>query len=102
MGTENQGLLSNRDGFTVFRFGEHTTRFRAPYSLERYTEVKKWDNGYIVVRAKYSHKVDVKEEYMDLVPILKDLYSDTAAFLEPIEGVRSGYDDFAETSDRGH
>lgn len=28
MGTENQALLSNRGGFTVVRFGEHTIRFR--------------------------------------------------------------------------
>ncbi len=37
MSTENQTLLSNRDGFTVFQFGKHTIRFRVPYSLERYT-----------------------------------------------------------------
>ena len=36
MGTENQAVLSNRDGFTVFRFGKYTIRFRAPYSPERY------------------------------------------------------------------
>lgn len=53
MGTENQALLSNRDGFTVFQFGKHTIRFRAPYSLERYTEIKEWDNGHLVVMAKY-------------------------------------------------
>ena len=40
MGTENQAVLSHRDGFTVFRFGKYTIRFRAPYSLERYTEIK--------------------------------------------------------------
>ena len=41
MGTENQAVLSNRDGFTVFRFGKYTIRFRAPYSLERYTKSRK-------------------------------------------------------------
>ena len=49
MGTENQALLSNEDGFTVFRFDGHTIRYRSPYSLERYTAVKEWDNGYLVV-----------------------------------------------------
>ena len=85
---ENQALLSNQDGFTVFRFGKHTIRFRAPYSLERYTEIKEWDNGYLVVMAKYRHLTEPEEEYIDMVPILKDLFFDAAAFLVPIKGVR--------------
>ena len=40
MGAENLALLSNKDGYTVFQYGKHTIRFRAPYSLERYTEIK--------------------------------------------------------------
>lgn len=35
----NMAVLNNRDGFTVFQYGKHTIRFRAPYSLERYTEI---------------------------------------------------------------
>lgn len=91
MGTDNQALLSNRDGFTVFQFGKHTIRFRAPYSLERYTEIKEWDNGYMVVMAKYSHNAELEEDYIDLVPILKDLFFDAKAFLNPIKGVRVCY-----------
>ena len=87
MGTDNHAVLSNRDGFTVFQFGNHTIRFRAPYSLERYTQVKKWDNGYIVVMAKYSHNAEPIEEYIDLVPILKDLFFDAEEFLSPINSV---------------
>ena len=41
--------------FTVFRFDGHVIRFRAPYSLERYTKVKEWDQGYLAVMAKYRH-----------------------------------------------
>lgn len=92
MGTENQAVLSNRDGFTVFRFGKYTIRFRAPYSLERYTEIKEWDNGYLVVMAKYAHNETPEEEYIDLVPILKDLFFDAVAFLAPIKGVRVYYE----------
>ena len=84
---ESQAFLSCRNGFTVFRFGKHTIRFRAPYSLERYTEVKEWDNGYLVVMAKYSHNEMPEEEYIDLVPVLKNLLFDTTAFLMPIKGV---------------
>lgn len=92
MGTESQALLSHRDGFTVFRFGVYTIRFRAPYSLERYTQVKDWDNGYLVVMAKYAHNSEPEEEYIDLVPVLKNLFFDAAAFLLPIKGVRVCYE----------
>ena len=42
--------------YTVFAFGGVVLRFRAPDCLQAYTEVKEWDNGYLVVMAKYSHK----------------------------------------------
>ena len=92
MDLANQAVLSSRDGFTVFQFGKHTIRFRAPYSLEHYTSVKEWDNGYIVAMAKYAHNPQPEEEYIDLVPILKDLYIDAAAFLSPIKGVTVSYE----------
>lgn len=87
MDMKNQAVLSSRDGFTIFQFGEHTIRFRAPYSLEYYTEVKKWDHGYIVAMAKYAHNPQPEEEYIDLLPILKNLFMDAEDFLSPIEGV---------------
>ena len=92
MDAGNQATLSNQDGYTVFQFGKHTIRFRAPYSLERYTEIKEWDNGYLVVMAKYSHNANPEEEYIDLIPILKDLFFDVAAFLTPIKGVTVCYE----------
>lgn len=85
-------ILNSRDGYTVFRFGPHTLRFRAPYSLERYTRVKEWNRGYLVVDAKYKHNNEDEEEYIDLVPVLKDLYFDPEAFLAPIKGVKIEYD----------
>lgn len=85
---ERQALLGNENGYTVFQFGHEVIRFRAPYSLERYTEVKEWDQGYLVVMAKYSHNDKPEEEYIDLVPILQDLYFDTDAVLPQIKGVR--------------
>ena len=88
----NRALLYHRDGFTVFQYGKHTIRFRAPYSLERYTQIKEWDNGYLVVMAKYSHNEEPEEEYIDLVPILRNLFFDVAAFLTPIRGVEICYE----------
>lgn len=42
---------------------------------------------YIVVMAKYSHNRETEEEYIDLVPTLKNLYLDTDEFLNPIKEV---------------
>ena len=83
-----QALLSNEANYTVFRFGDKTIRFRAPYSLERYTGIQEWDHGYLVVLAKYRHDPNPEEEYIDLVPILKNLYFDPDEFLAPIKGVK--------------
>ena len=79
--------LSNEKNYTVFQFGNHVIWFIAPYSLERYTAVKEWDKGYLVVMAKYKHNEKPEEEYIDLVPILQNLYFDVDKFLNPIKGV---------------
>ena len=80
-------FLSNKDGFTVFKYGNYVIRFKAPYSLEKYMEVKQWDDGYLVVMAKYKELPEV-EEYIDLIPILEMLYYDVDDFLKPIKEVR--------------
>ena len=41
--------------------------------------------------AKYSHAPQPEEEYIDLKPILRDLYIDSATFLKPIKNVRIAY-----------
>ncbi len=87
----DEAILSNAEGFTAFSFGGYNIRFRAPYSLERYVDVVKWDSGYLIVLAKYSHRTEPEEEYIDLKPILNDLYIDSTAFLKPIKSVRIAY-----------
>ena len=87
----NEAILSSGDGFTAFCFGKYNIRFRAPYSLERYVDVLQWDNGYLVVLAKYGHNPEPEEEYIDLKPILDGLYIDTDKFLKPIKSVRIAY-----------
>ncbi len=71
---QSTATLGNSNGFTEFRFRDALIRFCAPYSLERYTRVKRWDAGYLVADARYSHNAGDEEECIDLVPILKDLY----------------------------
>ncbi len=89
--SSSEAILSSGDGYTIFRFGGYNVRFKAPYSLERYISVKEWENGYIVVIAKYTHSDEPEEEYIDLAPILEDLYIDKAEFLRPIKKVTVHY-----------
>ena len=79
--------LENDAGFSVFFFRNRVIRFKAPYSQERYTSVKEWDNGYLVVIAKYRHNSQPEEEYIDLLPILNGLYINGQEFLKPIKGI---------------
>ncbi len=88
---QHEAILSSAGGFTAFSFGGYNIRFKAPYSLERYTDVVKWENGYLVVMAKYSHNAEPEEEYIDLRPILDGLYIESEAFLKPIKSVRIAY-----------
>ena len=85
-----EATLSNEKNYTVFQFNGHIIRFTAPYSLEYYTEVKEWDKGYLVVMAKYKN-LNEMEEYIDLIPILQNLYYDVDEFLAPIKEVRIDY-----------
>lgn len=84
----DSAFLSNKGNFTVFRYGNYIIRFKAPYSLERYTAIKEWDNGYLVVMAKYKHNQESEEEYIDLIPILEDLYILPEEFLKSIKEVK--------------
>ncbi len=53
--------LSNKDGFTIFQYQKYIIRFKTPYSLEKYMKIKEWDNGYLVVLAKYKHNKQDEE-----------------------------------------
>ena len=66
----HETVLSSGGGFKAFGFGGYNIRFKEPYSLERYTDVAKWNDGYLVVPAKYIYDNKPDEEYIDLKPIL--------------------------------
>lgn len=86
----NTAYLSNDGAYTAFSFNDKTIRFRTSQALERYTKVVEWDNGYLVVMAKYAGQPEV-EEYIDLVPILENLYFEPKQFLKPIQKVGIQY-----------
>lgn len=83
---EDYAVLDNIGEYTTFSFRGRTITFLTSKDLDRYTKVKSWDHGYLVVSAKYKSKQE-EEEYIDLLPILQNLYMDPAGFLNPIKGV---------------
>ena len=83
-------ILTSDGDFTIFEYNNEKIRFATSKRLERYTKVIEWDNGYLVVMAKYKG-LDEVEEYIDLVPILGNLYYDVDEFLKPIKEVRIEY-----------
>ena len=84
-------FLSSKNEYSTFSFNGTTITFLTSKNLERYTKVKKWDNGYIVVMAKNKSKPE-HEDYIDLEPILKNLYMDSEAFLSKIKNVEVRYE----------
>lgn len=88
-GIPAQAVLSNHGDMTSFRYADYNIRFRTPSILKRYVEIKSWDEGYIVVTADYDG-IGLTEEYIDLVPILKNLYINPKTFLKNIQSVKIG------------
>lgn len=82
-------VLSNEGAYTLFSYGGRRLKFSAPYSLKRYVKVKKWDRGYIEVDTEYDHGIE--EEYIDLEPILENLFIRPSEFLRPIKRVEVRY-----------
>ena len=84
-----QAILSNNGDMTSFRYGDYNIRFRTPSVLKKYTEVVTWASGYLVVMADYEG-LDIMEDYIDLVPILHNLYINPQKFLKNIRTVKIG------------
>ncbi len=86
MGTT--AVLSNDGDITSFSIDDDAIRFKTSKALIRYLRVKQWDAGYLVVDALYRGIDGPVEEYIDLVPILENLYRNPREFCESIEEVR--------------
>ena len=82
--------LSNEGRYTFFTFRDRTIKFLTSKNLEKYTAIVEWDKGYLVVMSK-NYNQDECEDYIDLVPILRNLYMDVDEFLRDIKGVEVKY-----------
>ena len=81
-------VLSNQGEYTFFTYGDRRIAFYTGKNLDRYTKIKEWDHGYLVVLCLTKNQPDQEEEdYIDLIPILDNLYIDVDEFLDPIEEV---------------
>jgi len=84
--------LSNAGEYTYFTIGDKTISFLTGKNLMRYTKIREWDHGYMVVMCQNKSDPEREEEdYIDLEPILKNLYIEPNSFLEPIKEVRIRY-----------
>ena len=85
---KDYATLSNKGEYTIFTYEDCEIGFKTSHMLERYTKVLEWDNGYLVVMAKYKNNSIDEEEYIVLIPILQNLYINAEEFLKPITNVK--------------
>lgn len=90
--TFNTAFLSSKGEYTVFKFRDRVITFFTGKKLERYTKILEWNNGYIVVLCKNKNENKLEEDYIDLLPILSNLYIEPDSFLAPIKEVEINYD----------
>ena len=82
-------LLRNEGRMIFFSFGGKDIRFLGPKCLRRFTDVKKWHDGYIEVMADNGGRIE--EDYIDLIPILENLYISAHDYVRPIKKVELNY-----------
>jgi sulfur relay (sulfurtransferase) DsrC/TusE family protein len=83
-------VLSSKGKYSSFNFRDCEIKFRTSEALNKYVEIKQWDNGYLVVIADYKN-LGLTEEYIDLSTILRELYFDEEKFLKHIKEVKIEY-----------
>ena len=80
--------IGNKGNYSIFEYGNRVIKFRTSPLLEKYVNVNLWDNGYMEVMVKYSNQNEVTEDYIDLSPILENLYIPAESFLPNIKNVK--------------
>lgn len=86
---EDTATLSNEGRMISFSFGGKCIRFLGAKCLRRFTDVKKWHGGFIEVMSDNGGRIE--EDYINLMPILRNLYIDPVEFTMPIRKVELRY-----------
>lgn len=69
--------LCNKDEYTIFKVNREVVKFRTSPYLETYTEIKEYDDGYMVLMAQLSTIPEPDEDYMDIKGVFQELELDT-------------------------
>jgi hypothetical protein len=89
---DGKAILSSYDEYTTFTYNDRIITFLTGKNLLKYTQVKEWDKGYLVVMCRTKTEPEKEQEdYIDLIPILDNLYINSVQFLEPIKEVEISY-----------
>lgn len=89
---DKTAYLYNKDRYTFFRIADQIVKFETSPYLSRYTKVKEYDKGYIVVDAEYFLPDNVnnkytEEDYIDMEYIMNSLGMSTDSLSEVKEVV---------------
>lgn len=79
--------LSCDHQYVYLKGGLYDLRFKSPKGLEAFVDIVHWDDGYLVVKAQYSHQDEAIEDYIDVRNLLEDLGLDADFFLKSVTGV---------------
>jgi hypothetical protein len=70
--------LYNDGDYTFFKVGREIVKFRTSPYLENYTEIKEYDDGYMVLMAQLSTLAAPVEDYMSIKGVYNELELDTS------------------------
>lgn len=75
--------LYNKGEYTFFKIGTQVIKFATSPYLVRYTKIKEYDRGYIVVDAEYRNrgnkdKTYIDEDYIDMKYVFNEIGIDTS------------------------
>lgn len=75
--------LYNKGEYTLFKIGTQVIKFATSPYLVKYTKIKEYDHGYIVVDAEYRNRDNknetyIDEDYIDMEYVFNELGIDTS------------------------
>ena len=76
--------LYNDGEYSIFSFGNVKLKFLTSKNLEKYINVKEWDNGYLVVTKKNIGKSEQEDYYGQTVS--RNFLQNSKTFIKRIQG----------------
>jgi len=94
MNSNDTAYLSSEGRYTIFEFNGMRLKIITSAALEHYDYITDLtpELGCISVMTKYKPFPELMEEYIDLVPTLREMLIDPEEFLKPLKKVEVRYD----------